>query len=103
MISERPSAFAPLRPVARSNEGCFSGGWGISGFVDSWPKTLVPSASNRSTPEWTLVDSVDSRQGPLAVAGRAASRYRRPLAFHPGQCPLHRRTLGRDLADQHDL
>ena len=35
----------------------------IGGFVDSWPKTLVPSASNRSTPEWTLVDSVDSCQG----------------------------------------
>src|SRR6185312_13494108 len=36
---------------------------GIGGFVDSWPETLVPSASNRSTSEWTLVDSVDSRQG----------------------------------------
>ena len=44
-------------------------------FVDSWPETLVPSASNRSTPEWTLVDSVDARQGrlqraPLGVAGK---------------------------------
>src|SRR5512142_2645060 len=42
----------------------------IGGFVDSWPKTLVPSASNRSTPEWTLVDS----GGPL----------RRLLRLDPG-------------------
>jgi len=46
------------------NEVFFQGG-GVSGFVDSWPETLVPSASNRSTPEWTLVDSVDSRHGPF--------------------------------------
>src|SRR6185436_6505702 len=37
----------------------FQGGR-VAEFVDSWPETLVPSASNRSTPEWTLVDS---RQG----------------------------------------
>src|SRR6185437_2066750 len=37
----------------------FQGG-GVGGFVDSWPETLVSSASNRSTLEWTLVDS---RQG----------------------------------------
>ena len=42
-------------------QGVFSG-WDVGGLVDSWPKTLVPSASNRSTPEWTLVDSVESRQ-----------------------------------------
>src|SRR3569833_2542983 len=36
---------------------------GISGFADSWPEILVPSASNRSTSEWTLVDSVDSAKG----------------------------------------
>src|SRR6185503_18591177 len=34
----------------------FQGGR-VAGVVDSWPETLVPSASNRSTPEWTLVDS----------------------------------------------
>src|SRR6185312_14764267 len=53
----------------------FRGGPGVGGFVDSWPETLVPSASNRSTPEWTLVDSMDSRQGrlqrvPLGFAGK---------------------------------
>src|SRR5690242_136208 len=42
----------------------FQGG-GVGGFVDSWPETLVPSASNRSTPEWTLVDSGASRHGRL--------------------------------------
>src|SRR6185437_3022982 len=47
----------------------------VAEFVDSWPETLVPSASNRSTPEWTLVDSMDSRQGrlqrvPLGFAGK---------------------------------
>ena len=41
----------------------FFQGAGVGGFVDSWPETLVPSASNRSTAEWTLVDSVDCRQG----------------------------------------
>src|SRR3569623_821875 len=41
---------------------CFQG-VGVAGIVDSWPETLVPSASSLSTPEWTLVDSVDSRQG----------------------------------------
>src|SRR6476659_2005011 len=41
----------------------FFQGWDVGGLVDSWPETLVPSASNRSTPEWTPVDSVDSRQG----------------------------------------
>src|SRR5689334_23510993 len=39
---------------------CFFRGGRVAEFVDSWPETLVPSASNRSTPEWTLVDS---RQG----------------------------------------
>jgi hypothetical protein len=34
---------------------------GIGGFVDSWPETLVPSASNRSTPVWTRVDSGQGR------------------------------------------
>jgi hypothetical protein len=29
----------------------------VGGFVDAGPKTPMPSASNRSTPEWTLVDS----------------------------------------------
>src|SRR4051812_26619665 len=45
--------FSP-RPL---NRCFFRGGWGVAGFVDSGPKTLVPSASNRTTPEWTLVDS----------------------------------------------
>jgi hypothetical protein len=44
--------------VARSNGGVFQAA-DFDGFVDSWPETLVPSASNRSTPEWTPVDSVD--------------------------------------------
>src|SRR4051812_28553589 len=41
------------------------GGWGVAGFVDSGPKTLVPSASNRSTAEWTPVDSWP--QNPCAI------------------------------------
>src|ERR1700754_1317540 len=35
----------------------FSQGAGIAGIVESWPKTLVPSASDLSTPEWSLVES----------------------------------------------
>src|SRR5580698_3268446 len=41
--------------------GVFFMGQDIGGLVDSWPETLVPSASNRSTPEWTLVDSRSGR------------------------------------------
>src|SRR4051812_13265802 len=47
------SAFQPPPP----EQGVFFRGRGVAGFVDSEPKTLVPSASNRSTPEWTRVDS----------------------------------------------
>jgi hypothetical protein len=42
-----------LRPL---NEVFFQKG-DIGGFVDSWPETLVPSASNRSTLGWTRVNS----------------------------------------------
>src|SRR6476620_4697567 len=44
----------------RHHKGVFSGGPEIGGFVDSGAETLVPSASGRSTAEWTPVDSVDS-------------------------------------------
>ena len=46
-------------PFSALNEVFFPEG-DVAGFVDSWPEILVPSASNRSTPEWT---PVDSRQG----------------------------------------
>ena len=55
------SAFQPPTP----EQGVFSRGRDVGGLVDSWSESLVPSASNRSTPEWTPVDSVDSRQGLL--------------------------------------
>src|SRR3982751_1223345 len=44
--------FSPRPP-----DKVFFQGGGVAGFVDSGLKTLVPSASNRSTPEWTRVDS----------------------------------------------
>ncbi len=62
-----------LRPL---NKVVFQGGGGVAGFVDSWAETLVPSASNRSTPEWTLVDSVDSRHGRIDEQQRRASSGR---------------------------
>src|SRR5579883_1166957 len=61
--------------VARSDEGVFFSWDRMGGFVDSGPKTLVASASNRSTPEWTLVDS---RQGRATKSNFALSQ--------PGQC-----------------
>src|SRR5215475_9632716 len=77
--------FSP-RPLDRV---VFSGGRGVGGFVDSWPKTLVPSASNRSTPEWTRVDSrqgqFDEEQlrartrGTLGLVGRVRSATARKL------------------------
>src|SRR6185312_7545283 len=60
-------------------------GRGVAEFVDSWPKTLVPSASNRSTSVWTLVDSVDSGQGRTDE-----KRLRSSLSTHvlpPGNMP----------------
>src|SRR6476660_9353366 len=50
---------APLGRLATSNEwrapmSGFFQGVGVPGFVDSWPKTLVSSASNRSTPSGLL-------------------------------------------------
>src|SRR5512146_2838787 len=51
-------------PTVAPGPGVFSLGQRIGGFVDSWPKTLVPSASNRSTPEWTPVDSGGLRWTP---------------------------------------
>src|SRR6185437_8114176 len=43
--------------------------WGrVAGFVDSCPETLGSSASNRSTPEWTLVDSGHGRADERNVA-----------------------------------
>src|SRR6185312_6901652 len=64
---------------------------GIGGFVDSWPETLVPSASNRSTPEWTLVDSqerVDKKQ--LRASRRGRLRLRFPPSCEDRRAPLPR-------------
>ena len=41
----------------RHRKGVFFGPPRVGGFVDSRPETLVPSASKRSTVEWTPVDS----------------------------------------------
>jgi len=58
--------FSP-RPL---NKVFFQGGRDV-GFVDSWPETLVPSASNRSTAEWTLVDSRQARFDEQQLRGGA--------------------------------
>src|SRR6185437_3829513 len=65
----------------------FFRGRGVAEFVDSWPETLVPSASNRSTPEWTPVDSVDSRQGRFDEKQLRAKRLSGWLSAPPcGPC-----------------
>src|SRR4051812_28311455 len=65
---------------------------GVGGFVDSGPKTPTPSASNRSTPEWTLVDS--RRPG---RTGRSSVDQAVELAgVGAGD---HARHLGRDLGE----
>src|SRR3954452_20295152 len=76
-------ALGPEIPPATPEQAVFfeGGGRGVAGFVDSGPKTLVPSASNRSTPEWTRVDSSGLPRtaihgAPIARAGRHA----RPLS-----------------------
>src|SRR6476661_6907921 len=69
----------------------FFQGWDVGGLVDSWPETLVPSASNRSTPEWTLVDSRQGRfeEKQLCASLRAARELRLGEAVHAG-LPLQR-------------
>src|ERR1700742_2249391 len=52
-------------------------GWGVAGIVESWPKTLVPSAPSLSTPAWSPVDSVDpcqrrARPSADAISGTCA-------------------------------
>src|ERR1700748_541764 len=53
------AALGPEIPMASAfqpstlEQGVFSGGRDVGGFVDSWSESLVPSASTRSTPEWT--------------------------------------------------
>src|SRR4051812_16573200 len=60
--------FSPRPP----NPMFFRGrGRGVAGFVDSGAKTLVPSASNRSTPAWT---PVDSRHGEPTMSDFALAR-----------------------------
>src|SRR6476661_3068288 len=54
----------------------FFQGWDVGGLVDSWPETLVPSASNRSTPEWTLVDSRQGRSDEKQLRARYRTRRR---------------------------
>src|ERR1700761_2580689 len=90
-------------------------GQDIGGFVDSWPKTLVPSASNRSTPQWTLVDSGQGRSDETDAAlgaklpddlgddllGCAADLdHDRPLV---GRRLLERGELAVEQADRHEV
>src|SRR3954470_1751940 len=64
-------------PLPPPNKPFFGGGGrGVAGFVDSRPKTLVPSASNRSTPpvdsrglQWTPATG-DSTRSDFALAGK---------------------------------
>src|SRR5690242_3312084 len=55
----------------------FFQGRDVGGLVDSWPETLVPSASNRSTPEWTLVDSRQGRSDEKQVRARRSTPVER--------------------------
>src|SRR5258707_8590095 len=56
---------------------------GVGGFVDSGPKTPMPSASNRPTPVWTLADFVDFRRpGRGQPDGRSSTHH--ALADKPG-------------------
>src|SRR3982750_1231170 len=67
-----------LRPPNKPFFG--GGGRGVAGFVDSGPKTLMPSASNRSTPpvdsrglEWTPAKGNSTKSdfalGPARLVG----------------------------------
>src|SRR5689334_5120591 len=99
---------APLQWHAQMK--VFFQGDGVAGFVDSWPETLVPSASNRSTPVWTLVDSCQSatrernagRSGPAAgmrqdVAGDEARAGRTQEADRGAELGALAEAAERDL------
>src|SRR6185437_9802592 len=75
----RRAGFPCARPASRAPEGLaafpafaaplghlwFFAKPGIGGFVDSGARMPIPSVSNRSTAEWTLVDS-NRLSGPLS-------------------------------------
>ena len=69
----------------------------MGGFVDSWPETLVPSASNRSTPEWTLVDSRQGRIDEKQLRARAAVA-RRFSFFSTYKFPTRRQAIPWEIA-----
>src|SRR3954463_6825976 len=82
--------FSPRPP----NPMFFQGrGRGVAGFVDSGPKTLVPSASNRSTPEWTRVDS-----GPETLVPSASNRSTRADSLWAPWSPATGERTTSDLA-----
>src|SRR5215475_4241055 len=85
--------FSP-RPLDRV---VFSGGRGVGGFVDSWLETLVPSASNRSTPEWTLVDSCGLP--PRAIRRSNFGLVAQPVELHRVVADELAPGLGRDVAE----
>src|ERR1700759_1135481 len=62
----------------------------VAGIVESWPKTLVPSASSLSTPEWSLVDSVlgAARRGLLDLCPAHAGRGDRHIDLGQGRSEL---------------
>src|SRR3954470_6254434 len=82
-----------LRPPNKPFFG--GGGRGVAGFVDSGPKTLVPSASNRSTPpvdsrglRWTPAKG-DSTMSDFALANRPDDPGLRPHARSEGAPAAH--------------
>src|SRR5690242_10253989 len=70
--------------VPGAREVVFFRGGRVGGFVDSGPKMPMPSASNRSTREWTLVDSVLSASSVLS-ARVSGGRGREPRAARGGE------------------
>src|SRR3954468_15131454 len=73
--------FSPRPPNPMFFRG---GGRGVAGFVDSGPETLVSSASNRSTPEWTRVDSRhgEPTRSDFALPQSVDELFQRPVARH---------------------
>src|SRR6476469_7448949 len=93
LIGPRHSRDAPDSRAPRewrAPMSVFSRGEGVPRIVDSWPKTLVPSASKRSTPSGLLWTLLCLGLGLLVGHGRALLTPRRRLFVGVGHSEQQR-------------
>src|SRR6478672_5446550 len=98
-------ALRSISRLLRRVRGVFRGEGGLAGFVDSGPEMPMPSAFDRSTGEWTLVDGGGCRERATAGALMLFLRRAAPALRAFGPAALHaagrsaRRSVRGELAE----